>query len=647
MAKEPQNNFLLSDDLRDKLRISFDGAQSSNKTIPDVLERYLVIGFALGSLHEYDLLPVIKGNMGTNWIPFFIELWKKVTNPGNLGITIRLYDDSFIRIPYRVLNSGFTSAMNLFELYALQGGRQFGDFSNLNEAYYYYSHPNFEKLINRFLIENERYYKKRANRPESFMEEEEYSYEEPASSPFVPESASASGYMSRPTYASPSGYMSNYVSGYTPTTQQTSVPEPEKVDKVPKENIVLNAKDRKRQQDKQERKEKRIKRKERTPMTEIKDEIKRLKKEQRERVKNYKSQENLNEDKPLEISSEKETIPKKSENIRDDIPSEQESESELEMETEVETDFENDFEAETETDFETNFEKKPLETMARRSKRIEREEKRKQELAKPRENRRIRETDRKRTRNAKKIAKEIYPEIKKMQEKVENGFTDDMEITETKIKTKPERKEKIIMNDEKKIQMVNNYMNLLDKLFEVNHEILNEKRFHEARAIYNRDLKEEFQRIIEKPAKEVTTKEIPIGAVFSQSPLIHYFYLGDNWWYNASLSDKEILIINFLKRFEGDEERQELLTILKNVGLEDYLKKEGTPLIRELAINDIKPFQPEDRDKNFLWNGADRDIAVGQNAVLVRIPGIIYNGTDMTHKGDFLFYKIIPNLPTK
>lgn len=637
MAKEPQRGFPMSDDLRAKVRMSFRGAQRGPRDDPDRLERYLLLGYALGSLQKYDLIPTIRDGIGAGWVAFYNELWRKVTDPRGLWLEIRLPDESFIKIPYSILNPEFNLAMDLFKLYGLQHGRQFSDFNNLSEANYYYSNPAFEKLVNDFLVRRELERQEAyAIQEEIHMEDcsEEISCEEPTPIPIIPEStptyiptpgytpthgpASGSTFMPQQPYAPQSGFVPT--SAPAQASAQAPAPEPVKVDKVPKKEVMMTERQKEREkQKKKERRERKEKKRELRVEKEMKEEIKRLEKKAKERVEKDESGEKPKEDEPIEISpvKEKEMAPKESTKVLD------------------ETDLESESEMEPESDFEESFEKKPLAAMAKRTKRMERERKRKEELAKPRENQRVHDMDRKRVREAKKNAKEIFPEIKKMKERIKKGDTDDMEVTETQIK--PKRKEESIMTDERRIQIIKDYVALLDKLFEVNHDVIKENRFHEPRIIYNKD--EEFNRIIYKP-DAFKDKQLSQGTAYHQSPLEHYFYLGEGWWYNASLSDYEMTIINFLKRFETDEGFEELMNILKNLGLIDYLNDLGTPLERELTIKDIKPFRPEDCGKGFLWSNTERDIAVDNNAVYVRIPGIKRND-------QYLFYKIIPNLPTK
>lgn len=666
MAKEPQQDLPMTDKIRDMAKTSFLGLQSGSRNNPNRLERYLLLGYALGSLQEYDLIPIIKGGIGANWVPYFMDLWKKVTDPRGLWLEIKLPDDSFIRIQYSVLNPEFVRAMNLFELYGLQGGRPFSSFPNLSEANSYYSTQGFEKLVNDFLarrdLQRQELY---AIREELYMEDcsEECSYEEPAPIPIIPESAPA--YMPRPTCGPTPGCTPtcgptqeyaptcSSASECTPMPQQTcapqsgfvpaSVPEPEPapsyvptsapepvlVDKVPKKEKVIPEYQRKRERRKKKEKEKE---KELPVERDLKNELKRLKKlrkQTKERAEEVESEEEPKEDEPIEISpvKEKEMAPKENTKVVDETEQEPESESEMEPES----------------DFEEGLEKKPLDTMAKRSKRMERDRKRKEELMRPRkrehehERERLpaRETDKKRARDAKKFAKEEFPKIKEMKEKIENGDTDGMEVKE--IEVKPERKEKFVVTDEMKIGEVTKYMRLLDVGFEKN--ILGDNRYHEPAAIYNQDNEEEKRRVFNAPDLLIN-QQPSVGQIYHRGPLNHYIYLGNDWWYDASLSEKEVTILNFLRSVETEEGRQYVIKTLKEGGLENYLEKNGMPLERELTINDIDPFKPEDRGRNFLWSVADFNIMVDINAVYIRIPGIKRNGLN-------LFYKVIPNLPTK
>ena len=404
MAKEPQRDFPMSDDLRDKMKIAFRGAQRGPRDNPNRLERYLLLGYKLGSLQKYDLIPTIRDGIGAGWITFYNDLWLKVTDPKNPRLQIILVDDSFIEIPYSILNREFALAMGLFELFALQNGKQLKDFHNLSEANYFYSTPAFEKLVNDFLVRRELEQQELyAIQEEIHMEDcsEECSYEELTPIPIIPESIPV--YMQESTYGPAPGYVPMSQQTYVPQSRfvPSSAPEPMLNDKIPKKEVMMTERQKEREKQKKKERERR-KRKEKDSSIEkdLKNEVKRLKEKAKERVETDESGEKVKEDEPIEISpvKEKEMAPKENTKVVDEHEQDSESESEMEFES----------------DFEESFEKKPLVTMAKRTKKMEKERKRKQEFAKPRENHSMREKDKKPIKEVNKIAKQIYNDTKNL-----------------------------------------------------------------------------------------------------------------------------------------------------------------------------------------------------------------------------------------
>lgn len=528
----------------------------------EYLEPYLLIGYAYHYLNEFDLLVLLRGILGPDWIPYFFALSKKVTQPNQPPYTISGTD---VRIPYSVLSDEFAAIFDLFKEFAENNGRTLKSFAELSEAISFYDTPLFEKYLQhaRRIMDLRREMKRNKKSTLGVQMEEETEKGKEEEKP--------------------------------KETQVLDQPKeiPEEVPKVPKREIhvevPLSEAPRPRPQKEQRKRP-----------------VPRTRSPKQEGVKGLAELDVPTpavESKPVEDYVE--VVP--SSDVEDSEP-----ESDMEM------------------DFEESYEKRPLHTMYKRlvkhkSKREKAEKRRRGIRPESTENIAMESSE----KHGKKVAKNVAPEIRKFRDDLKQGKVDD--VQEVKVETKPKRKE-IKLSTELKNEVIQRYVKGINTIFEQKPKGFEDVRVHDPSARYNHGLEqEEYDRFV-RNAELAERLHPEFGYIYNESPIQHYMYLADDWWYNASLSRHEISILNFLNRLGTEESRRNLIVNINNA-LRTILARNVT--VDELIIPNVY-----DRDKNFTWFSGD--------ALFRTLGDSLYVGIANCKVGNqTLYYKVIEKLPLK
>lgn len=167
MAQQTKSN------LERKIENTFNTCRELASKSPEFLELYLLIGYKYNYLNEYDLLARLRGILGPDWLPYFFELSRKVTDPNQPPLTV---PGTNMQIPYSVLADEFEAIFELFKEFTKMNGGTLKQFKEISEAVSYYGDSSFEKYLQhvRMNRESERETKRKYER-ESHMDEESVS----------------------------------------------------------------------------------------------------------------------------------------------------------------------------------------------------------------------------------------------------------------------------------------------------------------------------------------------------------------------------------------------------------------------------------------------------------------------------------------